>query len=116
VVSRIQEPESVRHEGRARFSPGEIVHHERFGYRGVVVDVDPVFMLTDEWYDQMARSRPPKDRPWYHVLVDDATHTTYVAERNLAADETGVPIRHPLLSDFFDSFEDGRYQRERPMN
>ena len=67
-----------RNEVEARFGPGQIVRHLRFDYRGVIVDVDPVFSGTDEWYDQVARSRPPKDEPWYHVLVDGAEHATYV--------------------------------------
>ena len=48
---------------------GQLVHHRLFNYRGVVYDVDPVFMLPDEWYEQVALSRPPKDEPWYRVLV-----------------------------------------------
>lgn len=96
---------------RARFGPGELVHHQKFGYRGVVVDVDAVFSGSDEWYDQVARSRPPKDRPWYHVLVHDADHMTYVAERHLEPDQTGEPVRHPLLEAFFDELQDGHYRR-----
>ena len=100
----------------ARFSPGQLIHHRLFGYRGVVVDVDADFQLSDDWYDQVARSRPPKDEPWYHVLVDQAEHMTYVAERNLDADETGAPIRHPQLEDFFDAFDAGRYTRRSTVN
>ena len=77
---------------------------------------DPTFQNTEEWYEQVARSRPPKDQPWYHVLVNDNVHTTYVAERNLEPDESNAPIRHPLLDDFFDSFEDGRYVTSRMAN
>lgn len=93
----------------AKFSVGRTVHHRRFDYRGVIVDVDARFSGTDEWYDQMARSLPPKDAPWYHVLVHDAAHTTYVAERNLEPDDSGEAIRHPLLDRFFDRREGGRY-------
>ena len=42
----------------AKFEVGQIVHHLNFGYRGVVFDVDPNFQGTDEWYEQVARSRP----------------------------------------------------------
>jgi heat shock protein HspQ len=94
-----------------KFSPGQLVCHERFGYRGVIVDVDPVFSLSDDWYEEVARSRPPKDRPWYHVLVDDGDSTTYVAERHLTPDGNEAPIEHPMLGDFFTHFEDGRYVR-----
>jgi heat shock protein HspQ len=92
-----------------RFSIGQIVHHLNFAYRGVVFDVDPTFQGTEEWYAQMAISRPPKDRPWYHVLVDGAAHTTYVAERNLEPDGAVEPIRHPMVADFFDTYANGRY-------
>ena len=66
-----------------KFAIGELVRHLKFGYRGVVVDVDLTFELSQEWYDQVARSRPPKDKPWYRVLVHDSVHETYVAERHL---------------------------------
>ena len=92
-----------------RFSVGDLIRHRLFDYRGVIVDVDPRFQLTDEWYESVARSRPPKDKPWYHVLVHGAAHTTYVAERNLEQDETKDPIDHPMLEHFFSGFEGGRY-------
>jgi heat shock protein HspQ len=101
---------------RARFSVGDLVHHLKFDYRGVVVDVDPVFMGTDEWYEQVARSRPPRDRPWYHVLVHGAAHSTYVAERHLEADPSGEPIEHPALSQFFALFDAGRYIARHAVN
>lgn len=93
----------------ARFYVGQIVHHLRFDYRGVVFDVDPTFQGTDEWYEAVARSRPPKDQPWYHVLVDGGQHTTYVAERHLEPDGSGDPIRHPLVGVLCGDYRDGRY-------
>lgn len=92
-----------------RFGIGQLIHHRKFGYRGVIVDVDPVFQGTQEWYELVARSRPPKDRPWYHVLVHDASHSTYVAERHLEPDPTGEQINHPALGRFFQAFVSGRY-------
>jgi len=92
-----------------RFSIGQIVHHRNFDYRGVVFDVDPTFQGSEEWYAQMAISRPPRDHPWYHVLVDGAEHTTYVAERNLEIDGDGDPIRHPLIALHFATYDNGRY-------
>ena len=94
---------------RSKFSVGDLIHHRRFHYRGVIVDIDPTFQLTEEWYEAVARSRPPKDKPWYHVLVDGATHATYVAERHLQRDESTEPISHPMLARFFSRFENGRY-------
>ncbi len=94
----------------ASFGVGQLIHHRLFDYRGVVFDVDAEFSGTEQWYDQVARTRPPKDQPWYHVLVDGSDHTTYVAERNLEPDISGEPIRHPLLATLFSAFEDGRYR------
>lgn len=99
-----------------KFTIGQLVRHKLFDYRGVVVDVDPEFSLSEEWYEQVAKSRPPKDAPWYRVLVGGAFHETYVAERNLEPDDLGAPIEHPLLAEFFDAFEDGHYVRHRALN
>lgn len=100
----------------AHFSIGDLVHHKLFEYRGVIVDVDPRCMLSDEWYETVARSRPPKDKPWYRVLVHDATHETYVAERNLEPDTSGVPVRHPMIDDCFSGFRDGHYLTAGSIN
>jgi len=93
----------------AKFSIGQLVEHTLFNYRGVIVDVDPIFQGTKEWYEQVALTRPPKDRPWYRVLVHNAVHDTYVAERNLESDISKEPITHPLIEIYFDNFKNGFY-------
>ena len=93
----------------AKFSLGQIVYHKRFNYRGVIFDVDPVYCGTEAWYETMAKSRPPKDAPWYHVLVDNAQHNTYVAEKNLQSTEAIEPVNHPLIDQYFKNYTDGRY-------
>ncbi len=93
----------------AKFAPGGLVHHKLFEYRGVVIDVDPHFQGIREWYGVMAKSRPPMDRPWYHILVDGSDVQTYVAERNLETDETGRPIDHPEVATHFAGLGDGAY-------
>ena len=100
----------------AKFSVGQLIHHKMFGYRGVVVGVDPTFDLTDEWYEEVARSRPPKDAPWYQVLVHDSDQTTYVAERNLEPDTCADPIQHPLIDDVLGPFLDGHYADSGPVH
>ena len=102
--------------GGARFCIGELVHHKLFDYRGVVYDVDPVFSASEQWYKKVARTRPPKDRPWYRVLVHGAQHATYVAERNLEKDGSGDPIQHPGVPVLFDRFEDGAYVPRRQVH
>lgn len=94
----------------AKFTIGQIVQHQLFNYRGVIVDVDYKFLGSQEWYENVARSRPPKDQPWYHVLVHDAVHQTYVAQRNLEPSEEIKPIHHPLLNHYFNGMKEGYYQ------
>ena len=101
---------------QARYSIGELIHHRLFGYRGVIVDIDQDFQGSDEWYQSVARSRPPRDKPWYHVLVHDSEHSTYVAERNLEPDTLLKPIKHPLLGRFFRGFEGQSYLRINQSN
>lgn len=101
---------------KARFGIGQLVHHRLFDYRGVIFDVDPVFQGTDEWYEKVAKSRPPKSDPWYHVLVDGAEHTTYVAEQNLEPDTSEEAIDHPLVSRIFAGLESGVYHLSQGVN
>lgn len=95
---------------KAKFTIGQIIHHKLFDYRGVIVDVDFRFLGSDEWYEQVARSHPPKDRPWYHVLVDNAVHQTYVAEQNLEVSDNITAINHPLIDSVFSGLENGCYR------
>ena len=93
------------------FKSGQIINHKLFNYRGVIFKADNTFRSTDEWYEQMAKSKPPKDKPWYHVLVHNKNHTTYVAERNLQIDESPREIVHPLLPFYFTNIKNGVYQK-----
>ena len=103
-------------EHEAIFQIGQIVHHKLFDYIGVVFDVDPIFQGTDEWYEQVARSRPSKDRPWYHVLVYNAVHTTYVAEQNLETADTPQIIAHPLAEQLLGEFDGERCRLRQQAN
>ena len=94
---------------KTKYAIGGLIHHKLFDYRGVIIDIDPEFQLTDEWYEMVARSRPPKNEPWYHVLVHDANNSTYVAEQNLEPDLNNEEINHPMTERFFSSFKNGRY-------
>ena len=100
----------------ARFDVGMLVRHRLFDYRGVVYDIDPVFQGSEEWYETMARTKPPKDQPWYRVLVHSQTLETYVAERNLEPDDSGAEVHHPHVSRYFDAFENGGYRRNLAIN
>ena len=96
-------------DSNCKFSIGDIIHHLRSDYRGVIYEVDATFQGTEEWYNQMAKSKPPRDQPWYHVLVDQSASMTYVAERNLGVDSSSTPIEHPLVDQYFSQFKNGKY-------
>ena len=71
---------------KAKFCVGQLIHHKLFDYRGIILGVDLEFKSTDEWYNEVAKSRPPIDEPWYHVLIHQKGYQTYVAEQNLQLD------------------------------
>ena len=92
-----------------KFHVGQIIEHKKFGYRGVIYDVDAEFAGTEIWYNQVAKSRPPKDEPWYHVLVDGSDATTYVAEQNILTTDNTAEINHPLIEVYFLNFSSDHY-------
>ena len=73
-------------QAKAKYCIGQLIQHKLFDYRGIILSVDLEFKSTDEWYEAVAKTKPPKDEPWYHVLVHQKGHQTYVAERNLQPD------------------------------
>jgi heat shock protein HspQ len=75
---------------KAKYVIGQLIQHKLFDYRGIILSVDLEFKSTDEWYEAVAKSRPPKDEPWYHVLVHQRGHQTYVAEQNLLPDPASL--------------------------
>ena len=101
---------------KAKFKIGQVIHHRLFGYTGVVFDIDPTFQGSEEWYEQVARSHPPKNEPWYHVLVHSAEHTTYVAEQNLDIEEQPKAIEHPLINSIFTKFDGFQYHLKSRAN
>jgi heat shock protein HspQ len=97
---------------KAKFGIGQVVRHRMFPFRGVIFDVDPEFANTEEWYQAIpAEVRPRKDQPFYHLLAENSgtTYVAYVSEQNLLDDDTGEPISHPQVGEFFDRSPDGRY-------
>ncbi|WND02586.1 heat shock protein HspQ [Temperatibacter marinus] len=85
----------------AKFAPGMYVRHRLFGYVGLIFDVDARYSQSEEWYEMMAKSAPKKDSPWYYVMVDGESHTTYVSEDHLIACENDHNIDHPMFKTLF---------------
>lgn len=107
-------PPPDSHDTEPLFFPGQIVRHRRYGYRGVVVDVDATCQADEGWY-QSNPTQPDRDQPWYHVLVDGTNRTTYPAQTSLLAEDEPEPVAHPLMEMFFTEFLGDRYVRnERP--
>lgn len=105
----------IRH---ARFGLGDVVRHRLFPFRGVVVDVDPEFANTEEWYQSIPEDiRPSKDQPFYHLLAEneDSYYGAYVSEGNLLPDAENGPVSHPQVPEAFEGFDGERYTlREGP--
>ena len=96
----------------SKFEVGQVIHHRRYDYRGVIHKVDCECLAPDEWYLRN-RTQPGREQSWYHVLVN-AGAETYVAEENLELDESGLEIEHPYLALCFTMFINGRYHRFSP--
>ena len=107
---RTAETPAVR---RAKYALGQVVRHKVYAFRGVVFDIDPVFNNTEDWWESIpAEIRPVKDQPFYHLLAEneETEYIAYVSEQNLLPDDSGEPLRHPQIGDYFVEDEDGRYR------
>ncbi|MCC7320969.1 MAG: heat shock protein HspQ [Rubellimicrobium sp.] len=103
----------------AKYALGQVVRHRDRPFRGVVFDVDPRFANSEDWYQAIPESsRPRKDQPFYHLLVerDEDFCIAYVSEQNLVADSSGGPVNHPDLPDLFGPFTDGHYPLQVQLN
>lgn len=105
---------AARNKGRAirlaKFCVGQVVRHRVYPFRGVVFDIDPVFANTDEWLNAIPPGvRPRRDQPFYHLLAESAEteYIAYVSEQNLLPDDTGQPLRHPQITEYFVENDDG---------
>jgi len=96
-----------------QFSIGQVVRHRLYAFRGVIVDVDPEFNNTEEWWQAIPEeTRPHKDQPFYHLLAEDqdTSYVAYVSEQNLLVDESGVPVNHPEVEQVFGKFLGDSYE------
>ena len=97
----------------AKYNIGQVVRHREHPFRGVVFDVDPQFSNTEEWYQSIPEDcRPSKDQPYYHLYAEtEATYyVAYVSEQNLLPDESGEPLRNPMIGEMFTRQKNGSYK------
>jgi heat shock protein HspQ len=98
---------------QAKFGIGQVVRHRVFPFRGIIFDVDPAFANTEEWWLAIPEEiQPRKDQPFYHLLAQNAEseYVAYVSEQNLLPDESGEPLRHPMVNEVFERDESGAYR------
>jgi heat shock protein HspQ len=110
IMVRQRGPQGDAANSGARFAPGQLVRHRRYGYRGVVVAFDLECQADASWY-QSNKTQPRRKQPWYHVLVDCSAQATYAAQDSLVADHDPSPVQHPMLGAFFKAFREGWYER-----
>jgi heat shock protein HspQ len=94
----------------AKYHVGAVVRHKFYDFRGIVVDIDPVFNSSEEWWLSIPEDiRPRKDQPFYHLLAenDQTEYKAYVSEQNLITDTSGAPLRHPQVVEMFDKSGQG---------
>lgn len=97
---------------KIRFRVGQPICHKQAHYRGIVIKADPIFGQTESWYDIMITAKPPKNEPWYWVLLDDSVCMAYISQADLTPDLTGVSINNPLVTQFFSVLQNGLYQTQ----
>ncbi len=96
-----------------QFTIGQVVRHRVYPFRGVIIDVDPEFNNTEEWWQAIPEDvRPSKDQPFYHLLAEneETAYVAYVSEQNLLVDDSGEPIHHPQVAEVFGEFLGDSYE------
>ena len=78
----------------------QIVSHRDGSFRGMIVDIDPWFMGSDDWYQKSIKTNAPVDEPWYYVVVDGADYATYVPESDLVPSNEGKPVENPIINSY----------------
>lgn len=94
------------------FNIGDIVKHRIYHFRGVIIDVDPEFSNTEEWYQSIpAEIRPSRKQPYYHLMAENTEtfYTAYVSQQNLINDGENGPLEHPDLEEMFSGMDKGKY-------
>ncbi len=86
----------------SKFGIGQQVRHSLLGYLGVVVDIDPVYSLSEPSPDELAVNDELRAAPWYHVVMEDDNGLpvhTYLAEAQLEANcRMNILNSHPWMS------------------
>ena len=110
--NKVNSSEDIKVHKEPLFNIGDIVKHRIYPFRGVIVDVDPEFSNTEEWYQSIpAEIRPSRNQPYYHLMAENTEtfYTAYVSQQNLVDDGENGPLEHPDLDEIFSGMEKGKY-------
>jgi len=111
--NKVNSSEDIKVYKEPLFNIGDIVKHRIYPFRGVIIDVDPEFSNTEEWYQSIpAEIRPSRNQPYYHLMAENTEtfSTAYVSQQNLVKDGENGPLEHPDLEEMFSGIDKGKYQ------
>ena len=111
--NKVNSSEDIKVYKEPLFNIGDIVKHRIYPFRGVIIDVDPEFSNTEEWYQSIpAEIRPSRNQPYYHLMAENTEtfYTAYVSQQNLVKDGQNGPLEHPDLEEMFSGIDKGKYQ------
>ena len=112
LASKLSASKKIKVSKHPLFNIGDIVKHRIYPFRGVIVDVDPEFSNTEEWYQSIpAEIRPSRQQPYYHLMAENTEtfYTAYVSQQNLVGDGENGPLEHPDLEEIFSGMDHGKY-------
>jgi hemimethylated DNA binding protein len=83
---------SIESPRKTQFSLGDVVEHQKYGFRGVIVAWDPKPSMDVSRWDGLQHIKDPQEYPFYHIIPDQddcieafggARSSRYVCEANL---------------------------------
>ena len=99
----------------AKFNVGDIVQHTKFGYRAIIVDVDPLFTASGKYNPQACKHEFATKNPWYRLLLDHCAQETYVEECFLIQDRQTASVDNPNVDHYLKS-QKGQYSILKPIH
>lgn len=98
---------------QVKFRVGQVVKHNRLGYRGVIIGWDEVARAPEQWLKLMHKENIGwRTQPNYALLVDTrdrpAPQITYVPQENISVVKH-TKVLHPSVEDYFEHFDGSQY-------